>query len=92
MKKTRFREADICLADQKLSTFMKADIYCRSQQWPTSWPYFEGDERNPYLGAFCRCHEQKTIPTIYILVLKVLSSLYLFQLKHVFLKGHVHDV
>ena len=73
MKKTRFRETDICLADQKLSTFRKADINYRSQQWPTTWPYFEGDEGNPKLGAFCRCHEQKTIPAIYILVLKVFS-------------------
>jgi len=74
MKKTRFRETDVCLADQKLSTFMKAYIYYPAQQWPTTWPYFEG-ECNPYLGSFCPCHEQKNIPTIYILVLKVFSSL-----------------
>ena len=58
MKKTRFRETDVCLADQKLSTFMKAYIYYPAQQWPTTWPYFEG-ECNPYLGSFCPCHEQK---------------------------------
>jgi len=28
MKKTLFRETDVCTADQKLSTFMKADICC----------------------------------------------------------------
>ena len=81
MKKTRFTETDICLADQKLSTFMKAYIYYLAQQWPTTGPYFEGGERNPYLGSFCPSHEQKNIPTIYILVLKVFSSLYLFKLK-----------
>jgi len=55
---------------------MKADIYYRSQQWPTTWPYFEGGERNPYLGSFRPCHEQKPIPTIYTFDLKsVLFSL-----------------